>query len=64
MFITSCSQEIQTHYKNVKNTFSGMSKSIQNDLISCTSEYVLNKIKNEILMIPLIFLKIHYVQLL
>jgi hypothetical protein len=48
MHIVRCSQEIQNHYKSIKNTFLGMSKSIQNDLISCISDSLINQIKNEI----------------
>ncbi|KAL4082421.1 hypothetical protein QTP88_021317 [Uroleucon formosanum] len=48
MHIIRCSQEIQNHYNSIKNIFSGMSKSIQNDLISCISEFLINQIKNEI----------------
>jgi hypothetical protein len=44
MHIVMCSQEI--YYKSIKNTFSGMSKSIQNDLISCISDSLINQIKN------------------
>ncbi|CAI6376250.1 unnamed protein product [Macrosiphum euphorbiae] len=43
-----CTQEIQNHYNSIKNIFSGMSKSIQNDLISCISEFLINQIKNKI----------------
>ncbi|KAL4120900.1 hypothetical protein QTP88_013509 [Uroleucon formosanum] len=48
MHIIRCSQEIQNHYNSIKNIFSGMSKSIQNDLISRISEFLINQIKNEI----------------
>ncbi|KAL4112692.1 hypothetical protein QTP88_016434 [Uroleucon formosanum] len=48
MHIIRCSQEIQNHYNSIKNIFSGMSKSIQNNLISCISEFLMNQIKNEI----------------
>lgn len=48
MHILRCSQEIQSHYKIIKNTFSGLSKSIQNDLLSCISELLINQIKKEI----------------
>ncbi|KAL4141564.1 hypothetical protein QTP88_004185 [Uroleucon formosanum] len=48
MHIIRCSQEIQNHYNSIKNIFTGMSKSIQNDLISCISEFLINQIKNEI----------------
>ena len=43
-----CSQEIQNHNKSIKNKFSGLSKFIQNDLISHISEFLINQIKNEI----------------
>ncbi|KAL4112793.1 hypothetical protein QTP88_016522 [Uroleucon formosanum] len=48
MHIIRCSQEIQNHYNSIKNIFTGMSKSTQNDLISCISEFLINQIKNEI----------------
>jgi len=48
MHIIRCSQEIQNHYKSIKNIFSVLSKPIQNDLISSISEYLINQIKNEI----------------
>ncbi|CAI6360376.1 unnamed protein product [Macrosiphum euphorbiae] len=48
MHMIRCSQEIQNHYKSIKNTFMGSSKSVQNDLISCISEFLLNHIKREI----------------
>jgi len=48
MHIIRCSQEIQNHYKTIKNTFPGSSKSVQNDLISCISEFLINHIKREI----------------
>ncbi|KAL4107233.1 hypothetical protein QTP88_017616 [Uroleucon formosanum] len=48
MHIIRCSREIQNHYNSIKNIFTGMSKSIQNDLISCISEFLINQIKNEI----------------
>jgi len=48
MHINRCSQEIQNHYMSIKNTFTGCSKSIQNNLISCISEYLINQIVNEI----------------
>jgi len=48
MHISRCSQEVQNHYKSIKNTFSDLSKPIQNDLIMCISESLINQIKNEI----------------
>jgi len=48
MHINRRSLEIQNHYRSTKNTFSGLSKSKQNDIISCISEYLLNQSKKEI----------------
>uniref|UniRef100_A0A2S2PGV1 Zinc finger MYM-type protein 1 n=1 Tax=Schizaphis graminum TaxID=13262 RepID=A0A2S2PGV1_SCHGA len=48
MHINRCSQEVQNHYKSIKNIFTGFSESIQNDLISCISESLINQIINEI----------------
>ncbi|XP_050060818.1 zinc finger MYM-type protein 1-like [Aphis gossypii] len=48
MHINRCSQEVKNHYESIKNTFSDLSKSIQNDLIMCISESLINQIKNEI----------------
>lgn len=48
MHIIRCSLEIQNHYSTIKNVFSGLSNTIQNELISCISQHVLNCIKSEI----------------
>lgn len=41
IFFSRCSLEIKNHYKSIQNKFSGLSKTIQNDLITCISEYCL-----------------------
>jgi hypothetical protein len=41
--------EIQDHLKKIEGIFSGLSKTIQNDLIECISDHVRFSIKNEIL---------------
>jgi len=48
MYIIRCSLEIQNHYKSIKNIFSGLSNTIQNDLRTCVSDHILNCIKTEI----------------
>jgi len=48
MVFSGCSLEIKNHYKSIQNKFSGLSKTIQNDLIACISEYLLSHIKQEI----------------
>lgn len=60
MHIIRCSQEIQNHYKSMKNTFPGSSKSIQNDLISCISEFLVNQIKREIRQCTFYSIQIDY----
>lgn len=40
--------EMQEHLKKIENIFSGLSKTIQNDIISCISEHLLDQIHNEI----------------
>lgn len=40
--------EIRNHYQKVKNVFTGDSKSIQNELIGCISDYINDYIKTEI----------------
>jgi hypothetical protein len=44
--------EIQDHLKKIEGIFSGLSKTIQNDLIECISDHVRDTIKNEILNTP------------
>ncbi|KAE9523127.1 hypothetical protein AGLY_016468, partial [Aphis glycines] len=48
IFFSRCSLEIKNHYKSIQNKFSGLSKIIQNDLITCISEYLFSHIKQEI----------------
>jgi len=60
MHINRCSQEIQNHYKNLKNTFPGTSKSVQNDLISCISEFLVSHIKREIKQCTFYSIQIDY----
>ncbi|KAJ8970633.1 hypothetical protein NQ317_006632 [Molorchus minor] len=43
-------EEISKHLKENKNIFTGQSKTIQNELISCISQHMLNVIKQEILI--------------
>ncbi|KAL4153390.1 hypothetical protein QTP88_001223 [Uroleucon formosanum] len=47
MHITRCSLEIQNHYNAIKNIFSGLSNTIQNDLITCVSDHIRNMVKTE-----------------
>jgi hypothetical protein len=37
MLFSRCLLEIKNHYKSIQNKFSGLSKTIQNDLITCIS---------------------------
>ncbi|XP_025414193.1 zinc finger MYM-type protein 1-like [Sipha flava] len=48
MLFSRCSLGIKNHYKSIQNKFSGLSKTIQNDLITCISEYIFSNIKQEI----------------
>ncbi|XP_050064957.1 zinc finger MYM-type protein 1-like [Aphis gossypii] len=48
MHIIRCSLEIQNHYKAIKNIFSGLSNTIQNDLITCISDHIKNMVRTEI----------------
>lgn len=48
LLITTSTLEIQTHYTKIKSVFSGDSKSIQNEVIECISEYMQDQIKSEI----------------
>lgn len=38
---------LEVHYKTIKNLFFGISNTIQNDLISCISDYLSHHTKNE-----------------
>lgn len=40
--------EIQNQYSRIKNVFSGESKSIQNELIDCISDYISDYVKTEL----------------
>jgi len=62
MHIIRCSQEIQNHYKSIKNTFQGTSKSVQNDLISCIYEFLVNHIKREIRQCTFYSIQIDYIK--
>lgn len=42
-------KEIQEHMKKIEPVFSGLSKTIQNDLIECVADYIRDSIKQEIL---------------
>ncbi|CAG9773295.1 unnamed protein product [Ceutorhynchus assimilis] len=46
--ITKRDLEMQEHLKKIGNIFSGLSKTIQNDLINCISEHVRETINKEI----------------
>lgn len=49
MLTTRCSPELLFHYNNnMKNTFPNLLNTIQDDLIQCISDYLSNKIKEEI----------------
>lgn len=48
MHISRCSLDIKNHYESIQNKFSGTSKTIQNDVITCISEYLITHIKQEI----------------
>jgi len=48
MHITRCSLDIQNHYNAIKNIFSGLSNTIQNDLITYVSDHIRNMVKTEI----------------
>jgi len=48
MFLNRSSLEIQNHYKTIKPLFSGVSNTIQNDIILCISDYLSNCVVNEI----------------
>jgi len=48
MHIIRNSLEIKNHYESIKNIFSGFSNTIQNDLITCVSDYIPNCTKTEI----------------
>lgn len=48
LHFSRCSLEVQTHYKSLQNKFTGTSKIIQNEIISCISEYLENHIKHEV----------------
>lgn len=47
MRISRCSREIRNH-KSIRSSFSGLSNSIQNDLISCIAGFLINQIKIEL----------------
>lgn len=48
MHFSRCSLEIKNHYISIQNKFFGVSKTIQNDLITCISESLCTHIKQEI----------------
>lgn len=48
LLISRSPLDIQNHYAKIKNVFSGDSKTIQNELIECISEYLNEYVKNEI----------------
>lgn len=48
LHFSRCSLEVKNHYKTLQNKFSGTSKIIQNNIISCISEYLIDHIKNEL----------------
>jgi len=48
LHFSRCSLEVKNHYKSLQNKFTGTSKIIQNEIISCISEYLTDHIKHEI----------------
>lgn len=48
LLIQSCPVETKQHYDKIKNVFTGDSKTIQNELIDCISDYLKDHIENEI----------------
>lgn len=48
LLISETSVENQCHYDKIKNIFSGNSKTIQNEILGCISEYLQDHIKHEI----------------
>lgn len=48
MYNIRWSREIQSHYNSIKNIILGLFKSIQNDIILCISEFLINQSKKEI----------------
>lgn len=48
LLLQRSSVEIQQHYATIKNVFSAESKTIQNELVDCISEYIRDFIKIEI----------------
>lgn len=53
LLISTSPSEIQNQYEKIKNIFKGDSKSIQNEVIDCISDYLNEAVKNE--MIDAIF---------
>lgn len=48
LLISRGPEEIKVHYEKIKSVFSGDSKTIQNELIDCISDYINDYLKNEI----------------
>lgn len=48
LLISRSPLEIQNHYSKISNVFTGDSKTIQNEVLDCISDYINDHVKNEI----------------